>query len=62
LADTEINGNRVPDRKEQVFAIGPGMLFSFSQNNHLFFNAYFEMAAENRPQANRFNLRWVHHF
>jgi hypothetical protein len=62
LADTEVNGKRQSGTREQVFAIGPGLLFSFSQNNHLFFNAYFEMAAENRPQANRYNLRWVHHF
>jgi anthranilate 1,2-dioxygenase (deaminating, decarboxylating) large subunit len=62
LAETEENGNRVSGSKEQVFAIGPGLLFSFSQNNHIFFNTYFEMAAENRPQANRYNIRWVHHF
>jgi len=62
LAEAEQNGNRLSGTKEQVFAIGPGMLFSFSQNDHLFFNTYFEMAAENRPQANRYNLRWVHHF
>ena len=62
LTEQEQNGNRVSGSKEQVFAIGPGLLFSFSQNNHLFFNAYFEMAAENRPQANRYNIRWVHHF
>jgi hypothetical protein len=62
LTDTEQNGNRVPDRKEQVFAIGPGAIFSFSQNNHLFFNAYFEMATENRTEGTRLNLRWVHHF
>jgi anthranilate 1,2-dioxygenase (deaminating, decarboxylating) large subunit len=62
LTDTEVDGNGVSGRKEQVFAIGPGAIFSFSQNNHIFFNAYFEMAAENRPQGNRFNLRWVHHF
>jgi len=62
LTDAAVNRDDVPDSKEQVFAIGPGMLFSFSQNDHLFFNTYFEMAAENRPQANRYNLRWVHHF
>jgi hypothetical protein len=62
LADSEFDGKRTSGTKEQVFAIGPGALFSFSQNNHLFFNAYFEMAAENRPQANRYNIRWVHHF
>ena len=62
LAETEINGNRGDGTKEQVFAIGPGLLFSFSQNNHLFFNAFFEMAAENRTEGNRFNFRWTHHF
>ena len=62
LADSEFDGKRRSGTQEQVFAIGPGLLFSFSQNNHLFFNAYLEMAAENRPQANRYNLRWVHHF
>jgi hypothetical protein len=62
LTDTEADGKRIPDRKEQVFAIGPGLIFSFSQNNHLFFNAFFEMATENRTQGNRFNFRWTHHF
>lgn len=62
ITDTQADGRDVPDRREQVFAIGPGILFSFSQNDHLFFNAYFEMEAENRTQGNRFNLRWVHHF
>jgi anthranilate 1,2-dioxygenase (deaminating, decarboxylating) large subunit len=58
---TDTKNPSVPGR-EQVFAIGPGLLFSFSQNNHLFFNAFFEMAAENRTQGNRFNFRWTHHF
>jgi hypothetical protein len=62
LTEAEQDGNKLSGTKEQVFAIGPGALFSFSQNDHLFFNAYFEMAAENRPQANRYNIRWVHHF
>ena len=62
ISDTEADGTSVAGRKEQVFAIGPGLLFSFSQNNHLFFNAYFETAVENRTQGNRFNFRWTHHF
>ncbi|HTP66497.1 MAG TPA: transporter [Geobacteraceae bacterium] len=62
IADTQADGRDIPDRREQVFAIGPGVLFSFSQNDHLFFNAFFEMEAENRTQGDRFNLRWVHHF
>ena len=62
ITDTKVNGNDIPDRKEQVLGIGPGAVYHFSQNDHLFFNAYFETQAENRPQGYRFNLRWTHHF
>lgn len=62
LTETQMDGKDVTDSKEQVFAIGPGMVYHFSQNDHLFFNTYFETNAENRPEGNRFNLRWVHHF
>jgi anthranilate 1,2-dioxygenase (deaminating, decarboxylating) large subunit len=61
ISDSQINGADVSGR-EQVFGIGPGLLYSFSQNDHLFFNAYFELAAENRTEGQRFNVRWVHHF
>jgi len=47
---------------EQVLAVGPGALYSFSQNTHLFFNAYFETAVRNRPQGDLFVVRLVHHF
>lgn len=62
LAETETNGEKGSGTKEQVFAIGPGLLFSFSPNNHLFFNAFFEMEAKNRTEGTRFNFRWTHHF
>jgi hypothetical protein len=62
ITDTEVDGNDVSNRKEQVFAIGPGGVYHFSQDNHLFVNTYFETAAENRPEGFRSNLRWVHHF
>jgi anthranilate 1,2-dioxygenase (deaminating, decarboxylating) large subunit len=62
ITDTQVDGRDVPDSKEQVLAIGPGGVYHFSQNDHLFFNAYFETAVENRPEGYRFNLRWVHHF
>jgi hypothetical protein len=62
ITDTEVDGHDLSDSKEQVFAIGPGAVYHFSQDDHLFFNTYFETAAENRPEGYRLNLRWVHHF
>ena len=48
--------------KEKACAIGPGFLWSFSQDDHLFFNLYFESDTDYRPDGERFVLRWVHHF
>ena len=62
LTDTEVDGKDVSDSKEQVFGIGPGVVYHISQDNHLFFNVYFESNAENRPEGSRYNLRFVHHF
>lgn len=62
LTDTKVNGNDVPDRKEKVLGIGPGGLFSFSKESHLFVNVYFESDAQNRPEGTRSVLRFVHHF
>nr|BAG30825.1 hypothetical protein [Neptuniibacter sp. CAR-SF] len=62
ISDTEINGDSVSGRKEKVWAVGPGAVLSFSKDDHIFANAYFERGAENRSEGNRFQLRWVHHF
>jgi hypothetical protein len=62
ISDTQVNGNDVDNSREQVFGIGPGAVYHFSQNSHLFFNVYFESNAENRPEGDRFNIRFVHHF
>jgi len=61
IEDSEEDGSKVSGR-EQVLGIGPGLLWSFSQDNHLFFNAYFETSVSNRPEGERFVLRYVHHF
>jgi anthranilate 1,2-dioxygenase (deaminating, decarboxylating) large subunit len=62
LSSTEVNGSGNSSLDEQVFAIGPGMLYSFSPDNHIFANLYFESNAQNRPEGWRLNMRWTHHF
>jgi hypothetical protein len=62
ITDTESDGRDVSGTREQVLGIGPGLLYSFSQDNHLFLNTYFETEAENRTEGKRINLRWVFHF
>ncbi|MBW7940635.1 MAG: transporter, partial [Candidatus Omnitrophica bacterium] len=41
---------------------GPGLLYSFNQDNHLFLNLYFETDAENRAEGERLNIRYIRHF
>jgi hypothetical protein len=62
LEDTRLNGAKIANSREEVIGLGPGLLFSINQNNHLFFNAYFETGVENRTEGMRFLLRFVHHF
>ena len=62
LVDKEIGQARIVSGREQVLGIGPGALWSFSQDSHLFFNMYFETSVKNRPEGERFILRYVHHF
>lgn len=60
--DTEVDGKDVPDSRERVLGIGPGLLWHLSRDSHLFLNVYFETEAENRPEGERVTLRYVHHF
>jgi len=62
ITDFKVDGDSVDDTREQVMAIGPGLLWHISKDAHLFFNAYFESKAENRPEGERYNLRFVYHF
>ncbi len=56
------NGDSTGALKEEVYAAGPGLLWSFNADNHLFANVYFEFDAQSRPEGERINLRYVHHF
>jgi hypothetical protein len=61
VTDSKANGDNVRGR-EQVLGLGPGALYSFSPDTHLFFNTYFESNARYRPEGEKFVLRLVHHF
>ncbi len=61
IGDSEENGQSV-DRREKVFAIGPGFVWHVNQDNHVFFNSYFESDAAHRTEGERYTLRFVHHF
>jgi hypothetical protein len=62
INDTQVNGVDVPNTKEEVFAIGPGAVYHFSKDVHLFVNVYFETMAEQRSKGERVNVRLVYHF
>lgn len=60
--DTEVDSQKLSQRSEQVFGIGPGAVWHVSRDTHLFANLYFETDAENRPEGTRASLRLVQHF
>jgi hypothetical protein len=62
ITNTKVDGDSVSDTKEQVLGLGPGLLWHINKDAHLFFNAYFESMTENRPEGERYNLRFVYHF
>lgn len=62
LTDTKVDGVKVDGRKESVWAVGPGLMYSHSPKNHVVANAYFENDAKNRTEGDRFQIRYIHHF
>ncbi len=62
ITDSEVDGHDIDDSREEVLAVGPGLLWHINRDAHLFFNAYFETETENRPEGERYNLRVVYHF
>lgn len=62
ITDTKVDGDDIKGRRDQVWAIGPGAMYSFSKNDHVVANAYFEQDAKNRPEGTRLQVRYIHHF
>ena len=62
ITDTKVDGDDIKGRREQVWAIGPGAMYSFSKKDHVVANAYFEQDAKNRPEGTRLQVRYIHHF
>ncbi len=60
MTHTRVDGHSIAD-DERVFAIGPGAVWHINPDMHLFFNVYEESGAENRPEGERYNLRFVWH-
>ncbi|MCA6215641.1 transporter [Ideonella sp. B7] len=60
--DTKVNGQSLADTKERVIGYGPGVMYSFSADDHLSFNYYTETGARNRTEGERATLRFIHHF
>jgi len=57
LNDDKMNGKSLPDSRERVFAIGPGLVVSGAKW-WIYLNSYFEAGAENRPQGMKVVLRY----
>lgn len=62
ITDTKVNGSDAPGRREQVWALGPAAMVALSPKDLLFFNYYKEFGARNRPEGERFQIRFDHHF
>ncbi|SBS37580.1 hypothetical protein MSP8887_03481 [Marinomonas spartinae] len=62
VTNTKIDGRSVSGRKEKVWAIGPGALFSIGKDDSITANVYFEQDAHNRAEGNRYILRYAHYF
>jgi len=46
----------------QMLALGPGLFWDFSKSDKFFFNAYFSLKVDNRPQQSTFNFHYIHDF
>ncbi|MEW6752119.1 MAG: transporter [Candidatus Latescibacterota bacterium] len=61
ITDTKMDGDDVPDRREQVLGLGPGLVYHRSPQQHLFINLFTELMAQNRTKGSKLVVRYVQH-
>jgi hypothetical protein len=61
VTDDKINGSSLPDSKERVFGIGPGLVIG-GDKWWVYLNSYVETGAENRPEGAQVVLRYSRAF
>ena len=59
LTDDEFDGHDISASKEQIFAIGPAIWYLNSKGTVFSLRAYFESAAENRPEGEKVVARII---
>ena len=57
ITSDKVDGHKRPHSKEEVFAIGPGLMYS-RKGFFLYLNAYYETGVENRPEGKKIALRF----
>ena len=63
ITNHKIDGHDIPNSRERVLAIGPGMMYITKNKKDLFwFNVYDEVLTKNRSEGVAANLRWLHVF
>lgn len=62
VRNSKFKGHSIPNSKERVFAIGPGLLYQPQKETGIFLNIYFESFVRNRPKGGKGIFRVVQYF
>ncbi len=57
ITSDKVDSRKIPHSKEEVFAIGPGFMFS-KKGFFIYLNAFYETGAENRSEGKKISLRF----
>lgn len=62
FTDTKVDGHDVSGLRERVWAVGPGVKYTFDKDNAITVNGYKEFGAHNRATGNRLIVQLSHYF